>query len=422
MKKITNGKSSLTMVWASLGIGLILLVGAFIFKRDDKKPATTDQNTENGEVVTTPETGEDGDNGAVSPKEYPPLAVLPPIPFPDDNPYSEAKAELGKLLFFDTRMSGDGSLSCNSCHPASDGSWAISSPISFGYPGSSHWRNASTIINSAYYTKYNWDGGKLSVEKQAKGAWGGVVAGNLDSAMGEERLAQIPEYVQRFKDVFGTPYPLYADALRAVGTFERTIVSKNVPFDAFLNGDDGAISAEAKAGYELFTGQANCIACHNGALVSDDSYHNTGVPTYPGWETNPLEQITLRFEHWAKGVTEEDYDNATVDMGLYYVTKLESDKGKFKTPTLRDTCYTAPYMHNGSFTNLADVVAFYNAGGGEHENKDALLQPLGLSAEQQTQLVAFLESLCGDKTTFDAPELPPYEPWDMNSAALIGEN
>lgn len=425
MKKLTNGKSSMTHIWISLAAGLLILGGVFAFKDrlSTPKPEDHDGDTaETGHGDADAGDGEAGDGEAALPREYPALAVLPEIPFPADNPYSEEKAELGKLLYFDTRMSGDGSLSCNSCHPASDGSWAVSSPISFGYPGSSHWRNASTIINTAYFTKYNWDGGKTSVEKQAKGAWGGVVAGNLDSGMAEEQLAQVPEYVAMFKAVFGTDYPLYENALHAVATFERTIVSQNVPFDAFLEGDSAAISADALAGYELFTGQANCIACHNGALVSDGTFHNTAVPTYEGFSTNPLEQITFRFEHWAKGVTEEDYDTATMDMGLYYVTKLHSDIGKFKTPSLRDSCYTSPYMHNGAFSTLSEVVAFYNAGGGDHENKDVQLQPLGLSAEEQTQLVAFLESLCGDKITFDAPDLPAYAPWDMDSAALIGEN
>ncbi len=341
--------------------------------------------------------------------DYPALAVLPDMPFPPDNPYSEEKAELGRLLYFDPRMSGDGSLSCNSCHPASDGSWAVSSPISFGYPGSTHWRNSGSIINSGYYAHLNWDGSKTSVEAQAKGAWTGAVAGNLDSAMAEERLAQIPEYVRRFNQVFGTLYPKFDHALLAVATFERTIVSQNVPFDSFLMGDENAISEEAKQGYELFTGKAACIACHNGPLISDDSYHNTGVPTYNGFENNPLNQITFRYEQWAKGVSEETYNTAIHDLGLFYVSKIEADQGKFRTAALRDVCYTPPYMHNGAFNTLEEVVEFYNAGGGDHPGKDPILRPLNLSPTEQSSLVAFLESLCGDRIIMDAPELPDYE-------------
>jgi len=347
----------------------------------------------------------------------PPLAVLPPVSFPPDNPHSEAKAELGKMLFFDPRFSGDGSLSCNSCHPASDGSWSVSSPISIGYPGSTHWRNASTIINSAYYSKLNWDGGKISLGQQAGGAWSGAVAGNMDSALAEERLALIPGYISRFKEVYGTDYPTWEQASLAVATFERTIVSQNVLFEAFLNGDAGAISDEAKAGYELFTGKANCIACHNGALISDDSFHVTGVPEAPQFNDSALNQITFRYEQWAKGVTEEDYNTATEDFGYYYVTKQESDRGAFHTPGLRDVCYTAPYMHNGVFNTLEEVVTFYDNGGGSSSNKDPLLQPLNLTADEKTSLVAFLQSLCGDKIIMVAPVLPGYEPWDMSEAS-----
>ena len=345
--------------------------------------------------------------------QYPPLAALPEVNFPPDNLYSDEKAALGRMLYFDTRFSGDGSLSCNSCHPSSDGSWAVSSPISFGYPGSTHWRNASTIINSAYYSKLNWDGSKSSIEKQNKGAWGGAVGGNVDSALAEERLAQIPDYVRLFSEVFGTDYPLFEDALKAVATYERTIVSQNVPFDAFLEGDENAISDQAKLGYELFLDKAGCIACHNGPLVSDDSYHNTGVPNAPEFENSALNQITFRYEHWAKGVTEEIYNTSTRDLGLYYVTKVDTDKGKFRTASLRDTCYTAPYMHNGIFANLEEVVAFYNTGGGEDSNKDQLIQPLNLSDDEQGNLVAVLESLCGDKIIDESPELPAYEAWHM---------
>ncbi|MEW5988809.1 MAG: cytochrome c peroxidase [Chloroflexota bacterium] len=338
------------------------------------------------------------------------LTVLPRPPFPLDNPYRPEKAELGKLLYFDTRLSGDGSLSCNSCHPASDGSWGVAGAVSFGYPGSSHWRNSSTLINVAYYTKLNWDGNRTSIEAQNDGAWSGAVAGNVDPAMAEERLAQIPEYVRRFNEVFGDSYPSYRHALMAVATFQRTLVSQNVPFDAFLQGDQSAISAAAQRGYTLFTGKGNCIACHDGALISDDSFHNLGVPEYPGFQDNPLVQITFRFQHWDKGVTEDVYNTATADLGLFYVTKLDSDRGKFRTPGLRDVCYTAPYMHNGAFNTLEEVIAFYNAGGGESDNKDPLLQPLNLTPAEQADLLAFLQSLCGDKIIVEAPELPPYEP------------
>ncbi|HKZ70084.1 MAG TPA: cytochrome c peroxidase [Anaerolineales bacterium] len=396
-------RRDLAILVGAIGVVLLAVVGTFVVLT----PNTTGQPPTQV-VATTATTG--GTSVAAEP-EYPSLAALPPAPFPLDNLYSEAKAELGKLLYFDPRMSGDGSTSCNSCHPANDGSWAIGSPMSFGYPGTTHWRNSQTIINTAYYTKLNWDGSATSIERQNNGAWTGTVAGNLDTAMAEERLAQIPEYVRLFKEVFGTDYPLYGDALKAVATFQRAIVSQNVPFDAYLSGDADAISDEARLGYDLFTGKANCIACHNGPLVSDDSFHNTGVATAPDFQTNALRQITARWQYWNRGVPEDEYATMNADLGLYYITKLDGDKGKFRTPSLRELCYTAPYMHNGVFATLEEVVAFYNAGGGGDPNQDPLLQRLNLNEQEEAAFVAFMHSLCGDKITVEAPELPAYEVW-----------
>jgi cytochrome c peroxidase len=414
-KKIPWGNREMSKRDFALVFGFVALLlaslGGIIWYAVNNQPADQD-------VTEATPASEDGTETAVSiPAAPPPLAPLPAVSFPPDNPYNDAKAELGRLLYFDPRFSADGSISCNSCHPASDGSWAVSSPISFGYPGTVHWRNASTIINSAYYTKLNWEGNATSLEKQNSGAWSGAVAGNMDSALAEERIALIPGYMALFKEAFGTDSPTWDQALLAVATFERTIVSQNVPFDAYLNGNESALSAEAIAGYELFTGKANCIACHNGALISDDSFHVTGVPEAPQFTDTALNQITFRWEQWAKGVTEEDYNTATQDLGLYYVTKLESDRGAFHTPALRDVCYTAPYMHNGVFSTLEEVITFYNEGGGSSPHKDPLLQPLNLTVEEQAALLTFLNSLCGDKITMEAPELPDYAPWDMNTAS-----
>lgn len=339
----------------------------------------------------------------------PPPAPLPPPKGPPDNPITPSKRELGRLLFFDARMSGDGSLSCASCHPPGTG-WGAPGPLSFGYPGTVHWRNASTVLNVAYYSKLNWDGAAKSIEAQNAGAWKGAVAGNLDEVMAEERLAQIPEYVKRFREVFGTTNPRFEDALRAVATYQRTLVSRNVPADAYFAGDEDAISEEAHRGLELFQGKADCIACHNGPLLSDQRFYALGVPTHEDFATNPLRQITFRWETWVKGSDETTYRTAHEDLGLYFVTKQSQDKGKFRTPGLRDLCYTGPYMHNGVLETLDDVVRFYDDGGGPHPNKDARVRPLGLSGEERGDLVAFLESLCGDRVVDDPPELPPYAP------------
>lgn len=351
-----------------------------------------------------------GGASAAQEGKFPPLGTLPPVPVPADNPMSAAKVELGKLLFFDARLSGDASTSCASCHSPEDG-WGDGGDLSRGYPGTQHWRNSQTILNSAYYAKLFWAGESTSLEDQAKSAATGNVAGNGDTMMMEERLRQVPEYVKRFREVFGTPWPTIDDAWRAISAFERTVVSraKDVPFDRFMKGDAKALSDSAKRGLALFQGKAGCVQCHNGALFSDEDYHNIGVPKNPAFEEDPLRQITLRFQHVIRGVPESVYRKADRDLGLYYTTKRKADRGRFRTPSLRELKYTAPYMHNGAFFELDEVIDFYDEGGGEDSSKSPLLKKLGLSDEEKEDLLAFLESLSSDKPLLvRPPELPPY--------------
>ena len=226
--------------------------------------------------------------------------------------------------------------------------------------------------------------------------------------MAEETLRQIPEYVSRFRDVFGADSPTFDDALRAVAVFEATINSRNVPFDRYIRGDETAMPHSALRGAELFTGKAGCIQCHGGPLFTDQSYHNIGVPVNPDFESDSLRQITLRYQHRSRGVPEEVYRNADRDLGLYYTTKQEEDKGKFRTPPLREVGQTGPYMHNGVFTTLTEVVEFYNVGGGADPNKDVALRSLGLEPGEVADLVAFLESVTGDAIIVQPPDLPEY--------------
>ena len=338
-----------------------------------------------------------------------PVGVLPPPPVPHDNPTTPAKVALGKWLYFDPRISADGATSCNTCHPASTG-YTARTAISMGGTGTSHWRNASTLYNVAHFENFNWDGARTTIEEQNEGAWTGAVASNIDPEIAEERLFQIPGYVDRFRDVFGTPYPTWPDALRAVAAYQRTLTSRNVPFDNYLRGDDAAIPPEAQRGYDLFQHKAGCIQCHNGPLLSDRSYHRLGVPQSPDFATNPNKQIAFRFEQVSKGVTRAIYDAVSADLGLFYVTKRPGDAGKFRTPSLRELKYTYPYMHDGALKTLPDVVDFYNAGGGKNPDGLSLLPLLGLTAGEKADLVAFLESLSGDPLKDKAPDLPPYGP------------
>ena len=338
------------------------------------------------------------------------VGPLPPVPVPRDNPMSPAKVELGRLLFFDPRLSGDASTSCASCHNPEAG-WGDGSDVSRGYPGTQHWRNSQTVLNAAHYTKLFWAGEVTSLEGQAEAAATGNVAGNGDPIMMEERLRQIPEYVQRFKAVFGTDRPLIGDVWKAIAAFERTLVSSpdQVTFDRFAKGDARALGEEAKRGLALFQGKAGCIQCHSGPLASDENYHNLGVPKNPAFEEDPLRQITLRFQHYSRGVPEPLYRAADRDLGLYYTTKRDEDKGKFRTPTLRELKYTAPYMHNGAFFTLEEVVDFYDQDGGQDPGKSPLLRPLRLSVQDKKDLVAFLLSLSSDKPiVVPRPALPGY--------------
>ena len=287
-----------------------------------------------------------------------------------------------------------------------------------GYTGTLHWRNCQTIINSAYYGKLFWAGSSTSLEHQARGAARGAVGGNGEEDLMEERLRQMPEYVEMFEAAFGTHLPEVKDAWRAIAAYERTLVQTDTPFDNYMNGDAGALSAEAKRGKKVFEGKAGCIQCHDGALFSNERYYNLGVPDNPTFEDNAMRQITYRFEQYAKGVPEWVYRKAKTDLGLFYRSKVESDMGKFRVPSLRYTKYSGPYMHNGVFETLAEVVDFYDAGGGEDPiernfgftTKTALMQPLNLTDREKADLVAFIESLSGDPIIDPMPALPKYAP------------
>ncbi|HYD31926.1 MAG TPA: cytochrome c peroxidase [Azospirillaceae bacterium] len=350
---------------------------------------------------------------------YPDLAPLPPVSSPADNPTTPEKVELGRKLFWDGRLSGNGSMACVACHRPDLG-WGTGGAISLGYPGTQHWRKSQTILNSAYYNKLFWDGASTSLENQASAAAAGAIAGNGDDAMMEMRLRVVPEYVTAFKQVFGTEWPNIDDAWKAIAAFQRTIVTDaaKVPFDRFTKGDATAISDDAKRGLDLFKGKAGCISCHNGTLLSDQKFYDTGVPDNPVFQSDPVFQITLRWQHYQKGVSEQYYRTGTTDDGLYYVTLNPQDKGKFRTPSLREIGWTGPYMHNGVFDTLEQVVDFYDKGGGEARSGTKVLKPLGLSEQERKDLLAFLGTLSMEQQLLMAdPALPESKPLPRPGAA-----
>jgi cytochrome c peroxidase len=348
------------------------------------------------------------------PDADPPLAPLPPVPQPPDNMITEDKAELGKMLFFDPKLTGDASLACGDCHDPKQG-WGFADPISRGYPGAVHWRNSQTVVNSGFLGKLFWQGNSNSLERQAPTANMGAVAGNGERDVMEARLRQTPEYIKAFKKVFGTDRPNLGDAWMAIATFERAMLTqKNSPLDRYLKGDTSALSEQAIKGMELFNGKANCIECHNGPMLTDEKYYNTGVARPVEFEESGMNQITFRWENYAKGVHEKKYREWKDDAGLYYTTKRPQDAGKFRTPPLRYLAFTAPYMHAGQFFTLEEVIDFYDEGGAENEfteaygNKSPIMKPLNLSDEEKEALVAFLEEISGEEIIMPIPKVPEY--------------
>lgn len=337
-----------------------------------------------------------------------PLAALPPVPVPDNNVQTPAKIELGKILYFDPRLSGDGTTSCASCHVPKLG-WGDGNALSIGYPGTVHWRNSQTILNVAYLNKWFWTGSAATLEAQAKGAITGPLAQNMNTGLAEERLRQVPAYTKMFKEVFNST-PTFDNALMAIAAFERTIVSKNVPFDRYIKGEKNVLGATAVKGLELFQGKAGCVQCHGGAMLTEQGYHNLGVPVNKIFANDPQRQIAMRERIKAKGIPEAEFLSFDRDPGHYLDTKKAEDKGTFRTPTLRELKYTGPYMHNGVFATLDAVIDFYDRGGDDDPfgTKSPLIQPLNLTKDEKAALRAFLESLSGDEILVNAPNIPDY--------------
>lgn len=336
--------------------------------------------------------------------ETPPLAPLQPLKPPDPN-----AVKLGKMLFFENRISGDADISCSKCHIPEKG-WTDGESLSTGYPGTRYFRNTPTILNVAYKSYLYWDG-RLGGDDLATQARDSINDSHFLSADGRimlERMKQIPEYADLFAKIYGAD-PYLTSMTQALAAFESTLVSTNVPFDRYLKGDQNALSAAARQGLALFSGKAGCIRCHNGPLLSDQKTHNVGVPENPEVFGDPFRVITLRSMTKFLGVP--NYSNLRRDPGNFAVTKDYKDFGKFVTPGLREVSRTAPYMHNGMLPTLEAVVDFYAAGGGKADNKSPLLEPLTLTGEDKAALVEFLKSLSGDPVIIQLAQkdLPGYE-------------
>ncbi|KQT56168.1 tryptophan tryptophylquinone biosynthesis enzyme MauG [Methylobacterium sp. Leaf456] len=290
------------------------------------------------------------------------------IPFPDDNPYSRAKAELGRALFFDTALSRDESRACATCHlPSQD--WTDDRPRAMRNDDGPMAVRTPTLLDVAWIERsLGWDGRFRDLEGVAYVPITAPANMDMPEALLNERLNAMPAYVQAFRSAFPEAAAEAKPVTRrrieqALATFQRLIVAGPAPFDAWVASDPRAVSPAAKRGFDLFTGKAGCDACHSGHSFTDGSFHDIG---------------TASGDDIGRG---RFFPNSTA---LRYA---------FKTPTLRNVARRPPYMHDGSVADLAAVVALYDKGGIERPSRSRDIRPLNLSAGEKADLIAFLETL-----------------------------
>ncbi len=336
-------------------------------------------------------------------------------PLPEKKAPSPALAEMGRRLFFDVRVSGDGAISCATCHDPGQGFTRQTDKsgepmaLSDAYPGTRHFRNAPTLINVAHKedfaeTGWGWDGHMgANLNDVVRDQITETMMMNMDMRLMHERMKQDPVYVQMCQENFNGECSS-GRGRKALDAFMRTLVSKDAPFDS------NTLSGKAQLGRVLFEGKAGCLGCHNGPYFSDGLPHNTGVPENLDIFRDPLRHIAYRAVITNHGVPKADIWRR--DVGYFLVSKDYRDVGSFITPTLRETVHTAPYMHNGQFQTLEEVVEFYVAGGGHDDPLAKELTPLDLNGSEQAQLVAFLRSLSSTTApTVEKVSIPlEYEP------------
>jgi len=334
--------------------------------------------------------------------ETPPLG-LPAVPGAEAN--DPAKIELGRKLFFDRRLSLNDTFSCAMCHVPEQGFTNNEIATAVGIEGRSVRRNSPTIFNVAYAELLFHDGREDRLEQQI---WGPLLAhnemGNPSVGYVLNKIRRIDDYDGLFEAAFDGRGVSMATLGSALASYQRTLVSGDSAFDRwYYGGDANALSTSAQRGFELFTGRAACSACHligkDSALFMDNQLHNTGLGYRESMGIRPQKQsvqvapgVVLEID---RAIIDRVGEPALADVGRYEVTQNPYDRWKYKTPGLRNVELTAPYMHNGSMSTLRDVVEFYNAGGVPNEGLSPLIRPLELNAQEQDDLVQFLESLTG---------------------------
>jgi cytochrome c peroxidase len=328
------------------------------------------------------------------------LAPMTMAPVPEQNPQTPEKIELGKKLFFDRRLSGDGTMSCATCHDP-DQAFADGLDISLSYPTTRNWRNSPTLLNVAFQKYLFQDGRALTLEDQALFPMMSSFEMNRNLDFVEEVIRTVPEYVEAFQKIFNGE-PTKERMAMAIASFERSLVSRNTPLDRYLKGDKKALSDEGKKGLVVFTQKGKCIDCHFGPSLSDDTFYALNVPENPEHQADSRIAATRRFV--AKVSRFEDYRTLNEDPGRYLITKDKKDWKAFRTPTLLEIAKTGPYMHNGIFATLDEVIDFFDKGGGKG---NMVLKPLALTDKEKKYLKAFLtEALTGEATQFEYPKIP----------------
>lgn len=310
------------------------------------------------------------------------LPQTPPIPA--DNPQTPAKIELGKQLYFDPRLSIDGTVSCNSCHNVMEAG-DDNRPTSVGVGGNKGERNAPTVYNAAFLSVQFWDGRAKSLEEQAAGPIvNKIEMGFPNHQLVIDRIQQIPGYVEAFASVFGgkgEAAVTITNVTKAIAAYERTLITPNAPFDRWVRGEKRAISKQAQTGAELFV-SVGCIACHSGPAFAGPTLPE-GTGFYQRFPTFPDSPYTAKY-------------NLSADTGRFQVTQQEADKHMFRVPTLRNVALTAPYFHNGAVPTLEEAVRVMAS---TQLNKT-------LTDAEVAALVAFLETLTGEFPVQTMPRLP----------------
>lgn len=291
---------------------------------------------------------------------------------PEDNPLTKEKVELGKLLFFDKRLSANDTIACANCHMPSL-AFTDGQPVSTGIHEQKGGRNAPTAINRVFSSAQFWDGRAATLEEQSVGPFTNPIEhGFKDHDELVAKVKSIAGYSPLFERAFGAP-AITTDLIgKAIASFQRTLLSGNSNYDRFTVGnEEQALSANAQNGLRVFLGKGQCLRCHFGFNFADERYHNLGA----GWDQQ---------------------SKSFADAGRHEVTNKPEDMGAFKTPTIREVAKTAPYMHDGSVATLREVVDFYDRGGIPNPQLDSVIKPLDLTEQEKKDLVEFMESLNGE--------------------------